>query len=145
MSGPLPPTDIGRWSVRRPWRAIGLLLAFVVLTVALFGMTTGAPAVHAPIDSVTAGRHRWLPSHITTSGSAESHREPVGGPTAGAFSIDSRRAAVAIASDRPTTATLEDYSSDSISNDLARADGLWVAVALVVLLIAFGALAVAVV
>jgi uncharacterized membrane protein YdfJ with MMPL/SSD domain len=35
----LSPTGIGRWSARRPWLAIAVWLAFVVLAVAALGLT----------------------------------------------------------------------------------------------------------
>jgi len=108
-------------------------------------LRVGDRSFRAAITEVAADMERALGAHVTTSVSAGAHSALVGGPIGRPFSTESLRAAVAAAGGSHITAVLDDNSSDSGNNDLARAERLSLPVTLLVLLIAFGALVAALV
>ena len=58
----LSPTSIGRWSARRPWLAIALWLAFVVLAVAALGLT-GSKSLQGGVTGEAARAENMLNAH----------------------------------------------------------------------------------
>ena len=58
----LSPTTIGRWSARRPWLAIALWLAFVVLAVAALGLT-GSKSLQGGVTGEAARAENMLTAH----------------------------------------------------------------------------------
>ena len=186
MIASVSPTSIGRWSARRPWLAIGVWLAFVVLAVGALALTgsnqlqngatgesaraetmlalhhaqpgqsevaylhsntlrVGDPSFSAAIATVTLDMKGALGAPVTRSVAAGGHSALVGGPIERSFSTSTLRAAVAAAGGSQITSVLDDNSTDSGHNDLARAERLSVPVTVLVLLIAFGALVAAIV
>jgi hypothetical protein len=58
----LSPTSIGRWSARRPWLAIGVWLAFVVLAVVTLGLT-GSKSLQGGVTGEAARAENMLTVH----------------------------------------------------------------------------------
>jgi uncharacterized membrane protein YdfJ with MMPL/SSD domain len=58
----LSPTSIGRWSARRPWRAIAVWVAFVVLAVAALGVT-GSKSLQGGVTGEAARAETMLNAH----------------------------------------------------------------------------------
>ena len=58
----LSPARIGRWSARRPWLAIGLWLAFVVLAVGTFALT-GSKSLQSGVTGEAARAESMLTQH----------------------------------------------------------------------------------
>jgi uncharacterized membrane protein YdfJ with MMPL/SSD domain len=110
-------------------------------------LRAGDPAFETAVARVKAAMQGVLHGRVTTTVSPDQHSELVASTMSGApYSTDALRAAVAAAGGPRVTATLDDLSSGNSGNaDLGRAEHLSVPVTLLVLLIAFGALAAAVV
>src|SRR6516164_11263848 len=58
----LSPARIGRWSARRPWLAIGLWLAFVVLAVGALALT-GSKSLRSGVTGEAARAESVLNAH----------------------------------------------------------------------------------
>ena len=58
----ITPSGIGRWSARRPWRAISVWLAFVVLAVAALA-ATGSKSLQSGVTGESARAESMLTVH----------------------------------------------------------------------------------
>jgi uncharacterized membrane protein YdfJ with MMPL/SSD domain len=186
MRSLLSPSGIGRWSMRHPWQAIALWLAFVVVAIGLLIVTGSKQLQNGAVGESARGnsmldQHRLgrqprafaylhsdtiratapafraairdldqrMASLGTTAGvqvSANHHSAVVGGTIDQPIGEAQLRAAVAAvgAAHPQITAVLADVQNSG-GSDLKRAEILSVPVTLVVLLLAFGALAAALV